>query len=190
MAVLTILVVAGALLSADVPQGGPPGGTAAGGGSAEVTLALPAASAARPCPGLRQRPIPAAPALDVFRRPQGAPDGLPAFDGSTGTSWVPATTLLPSEVRRPGAGRLEAEVHLVPTVGVRLGGECDPDPSRDRGEGLCLTVGVGPSLVVRCFDEDAILAGRAIALTGPGLAHGFVPDGVARVGVRWPGGSR
>lgn len=175
--------------AAQAPQGG------------AVSVALAAAAPARPCSGREgQRTLPADTELAVFERPQDQPDGLPALDGAEGTSWVPARTLLPDQVRRVGLGRFEAEVHIVPTLGVRSDGSC-PAYSGGEGdhrqgyeqEGVCLTVGSG-KVSVRCFTDEAIREGRAVALTGPSAAgrpadevHGVVPDGVASVRLAWSG---
>lgn len=51
------------------------------------------------------------------------------------------------------------------------------------------SVPTSPRARARCFSDDAIESGRAIALAGPGMVRGIAPDGVDRVRLDWRGGS-
>jgi hypothetical protein len=166
-------------------------------GGVQVTVPLPAAMPAEACPAREQRSLPAAgsvPGLALLGQPRTAADALPEVSGMHGHTWLPATTVQPTEARRAGAGRFAAEVHLVPTLGVRTDGRCDPDAYHDDGPGACLTAGTGRAVTVRCFANAAIWSGRAVSLTEghggrPSEVHGVVPDGVERVRLSWAGGS-
>ena len=135
-----------------------------------VVLALPAAEATRACPGVEQRrqagdapqPFP----LSVFARPQTEGDALPSRTGT----WIPAGTIFAAGSRRAGA-----ELHLVPIAEPRRGGGCDGE--LQAALGVCLAV----DAVVKCFTDEEVEAGRALAVTSPGVVHGIAPDGVGRV---------
>jgi hypothetical protein len=157
----------------EVPQG--PG----------VAFALPAAEVARPCPGVEQRteagnapqPFP----LSIFTRPQTESDAVPSLTGADSYSWIPAGTIRLDGSRRPAPGQFDAELHLVPAAEPRQGGGCDGE--LDAVLGVCLVVGAGDA-VVKCFSDAEVEAGRAVALTSPGVVHGIAPDGVGRVTLR------
>jgi hypothetical protein len=153
-----------------------------------VTLMLPAAKAATPCPGADQREMAgAAPqgALSVFGRPRTEPDALPSLSGADSYTWIPAGTIYPEGSRRPGRERFDAELHLVPGAEPRQGDRCEGELEADLG--VCLVVGAAEP-VVKCFSNTDVDGGRALALTGPGMVHGIAPDGVAAVTLRWAGG--
>lgn len=155
-------------------------------GTVQVTVTLPAATPATSCRGSEQRAIPALGSvisLSVLERERTAMDVLPDVTGG-GYAWLPATTVLPGESRRVGSGRFGAAVYLLPTLGVRTDRRCEPDPSRSHGPGVCLIAGSDRDLRTRCFANEAIWSGRAVALTGgAGEIHGIAPEGVERVRV-------
>ena len=147
-----------------------------------VVLPLPAAADAQPCPGVEQQtvaekaPQPFPPA--IFTRPRTEADAVPALTGADSCSWIPAGTIFLDAARRPSPDQFDAELHLVPIAEPRQGGRCDGD--LDAVLGVCLVAGAGDA-AVRCFTDEDVEAGRAIALTSPGVVHGIVPDGVGRV---------
>jgi hypothetical protein len=157
-----------------------------------VTVTLSPATPAEACARGEQRAIPASGSvvrLGVLGREATAADALPDVTRTDRYSWLPATTVLPTESRRVGLGRFAAEVHLVPTLGVRTDRRCGADPSGSEGPRVCLTAGTGREVGVCCFTDEAIQSGRALALTGgrggrpAGEVHGIVPDRVVRVRV-------
>jgi hypothetical protein len=147
-----------------------------------VAFALPAAEVARPCPGLEQReqagkapqPFP----LGIFTRPRTEADAVPQLTGADSYAWIPAGTIFLEGARRPAPERFDAELHLVPAAEPREGGRCDGELPAVLG--VCLVVGAGDA-VVKCFSDEEVEAGRALALTSPGVVHGIAPDGVGRV---------
>lgn len=155
-----------------------------------VTLALPAAEAARPCPGTRQRVMaggaPEGVGLSVYKRPQTEDDALPSLPGADSYSWVPLGTIHPDTSRLAAPGRFDIELRVVAGAEPRHGGSCEGELVADLG--VCLVVGHGrPS--VKCFPNADVEAGRALAVTGSGVVHGIVPDGIASVTLRWDGGA-
>jgi hypothetical protein len=155
-----------------------------------VVLALPAAEAARPCPGVQQRtqagdapqPFP----LSVFERPQTEPDAMPSLTGADSYSWIPAGTIFPDGSRRPSPDQFDAELHLVPAAEPRQGGGCVGELQPELG--VCLVVGAGDA-VVKCFSDEDVEAGRALAVTSSGVVHGIAPDGVGRATLHFRGES-
>jgi hypothetical protein len=147
-----------------------------------VALALPAADVARPCPGAEQRSQPGkAPQpnpLGIFARAQTEADRVPPLDGADSYAWIPAGTIHLDAARRPAPERFDAELHLVPAAEPRDGGACDGELATVLG--VCLVVGAGEP-VVKCFSDEEVEAGRALALTSPGVVHGVAPDGAGRV---------
>jgi hypothetical protein len=147
-----------------------------------VAFALPAAEVARPCPGVEQRTeagdAPPRFPLRIFTRPQTESDAMPSLTGADSYSWIPAGTVVLDGSRRPGAEQFDAELHLVPAAEPRQGGSCRGE--REPVLGVCLVVGAGDA-VVKCFSDEDVEAGRALALTSTGVVHGIAPDGVARV---------
>ncbi|HET9739673.1 MAG TPA: hypothetical protein VFP78_16275 [Solirubrobacteraceae bacterium] len=147
-----------------------------------VTLPLPAAQAARACPGVEQRSqrgkVPQSSPLSIFARPRTQQDALPSLDGADSFTWIPAGTIFPGASRRPTPEQFDAELYLVSIAEPRQGGDCDG--FLDAVLGVCLVAGSGDA-VVKCFSDEEVNAGRAIALTSPGVVHGIAPDGAARV---------
>jgi hypothetical protein len=148
-----------------------------------ATFPLPAAEQARPCPGVAQREMagdapPQGIPLSIFTRPQTEPDAIPSLTGADSYTWIPAGTIYPAGARRPAPEQFDAELHLVPAAEPRQGDACDG--RRDAVLGVCLVVGAGEA-VVKCFSDAEVEAGRAFALTSPGVVHGIAPDGVAAV---------
>jgi LytR cell envelope-related transcriptional attenuator len=118
------------------------------------------------------------PLLSVFARKRVAADALPSIPGH----WFPATTIHPGESRRVG------DLWLVPADGIRADGACVPPAQHRDGSGLCLMAS-RTDVVVRCFDDATIAAGRAVALTGPDRVDGIAPDGVKHLKLEWSGGA-
>jgi LytR cell envelope-related transcriptional attenuator len=116
--------------------------------------------------------------LSVFARQPTVPETVPSL------SWVPAETVYPKGVREIGPGHFATKVRLIPVSGLRESCEAP----RGDGDGVCLIAGTRDA-TFRCFSTAAIDRGAAIVLTGEGIAHGIVPDGVARVRVEWDGGA-
>ncbi len=147
-----------------------------------VVLTLPAAEAARPCPGVEQleraRKPPQSSLLRVFTRPQTKEDAVPPLDGVDSFTWIPAGMIFRDASRRPAPEHFDAELYLVPIGEPRHGGECDG--ALGAVFGACLVVASGEP-VVKCFDEYDLDAGRVLALTSRGVVHGIAPDGVGRV---------
>ena len=147
-----------------------------------IVLPLPAAEPARPCPGVEQREqagdVPQSSPLRIFTRPQTKADALPPLDGADSFTWIPAGTIFRDASRRPTPDLFGAELYLVPIAEPRQGGDCDG--FLDAVFGACLVASSGEP-VVKCFNEYDVAAGRALALTSPGVVHGIAPDGVARV---------
>lgn len=154
----------------------PPGGAA---------LVLPAADVARPCPGAEQRiqsgKAPQLFPLGIFARARTKEDRVPPLEGADSYAWIPAGTLHLDAARRAAAAQLEAELFLVPGAEPREGGACDGELAAVFG--VCLVVGAGDA-VVKCFSDEEVEAGRAFALTSPGVVHGIAPDGAGRVTLR------
>ena len=186
-ALVALVVAAGAVRL--LPGGSEPAGGPAPGGGVSVPLpaTVPVAGCDDGTAGLKSKvPEPLAELLGVLRRPQTEPDGLPALDGAD-EGWVPLGGWSSAGVRRPGLGRLQHEVHLVPGV------VPDTDAARrcsalrngrlPAGEpGLCLIDGhAGEPLRVACFTPPQIRDGAAIALLNDGSVYGVVGDGVEAV---------
>jgi hypothetical protein len=103
---------------------------------------------------------------------------VPELAGADSFSWIPAGTIHRVDSRRAAPEQFDAEVYLVPAAEPRQGGACD-----GRLEAVltvCL-VAVGDETFVRCFPEDEVEGGRAVAVTPAGVAYGVVPDRVERV---------
>jgi hypothetical protein len=116
--------------------------------------------------------------LSIFTRPQTGPDAMPSLTGTDSYSWIPAGTIDLGGSRRPGVQHFDKELHLVPIAEPRRRGRCGGEI--DSVLGVCLVVGAGDA-VVKCFSDEDVEAGRAFALTSPGIVHGIAPDGVGRV---------
>ena len=166
-AVAVVRELEGSPRPADERPGPPP--------ASGVALALPGAEAARDCPGYDQRveagdlPRSHSFPLRVFTRPRARGDALPPSTG------VPTGTIFPDGARRAGAEDFAADVHVVPIAEPREGGGCDGE--LQAALGVCLVA----DAVVRCFTDAEVAAGRALAVTSPGVVHGIAPDGVGRV---------
>jgi hypothetical protein len=87
------------------------------------------------------------------------------------------------DARRATPEQFNAEVYLVPAAEPRQGGACDG--RREAVLAVCLVV-VEAETVVKCFDENEIEGGRAVAVTSAGVAYGVVPDRVERVTLDGP----
>jgi hypothetical protein len=112
--------------------------------------------------------------MAIFEREQREPDALPS---AVAPDDLPLTGYDARETRRP---RIDADVTLVPSRGVRDG--C----TDDEGPGVCVVAGMADPPVARCFTAADIGAGRAVALLeggvlGAALLVGIVPDGVDEV---------
>jgi hypothetical protein len=151
-----------------------------------ATFPLPAAPVAQPCPGVEQREYSGGlqHPFSVFTRPRTGADALPALAGADSFSWIPAGTIFPTDARRAAPEQFDAEVYLVPAAEPRQGGTCDG--RREAVLAVCLVV-VDDETVVRCFEEDELEGGRAVAVTSAGVAYGVVPDPVERVTLDAPG---
>ena len=144
---------------------------------------LPAAEVARACPGVEQRTQAGEATtpryrLGIFNRAQTETDAVPPLDGADSYSWIPVGTIFPDGSRRPTPEQFDAELYLVPAAEPRQGGACDGQ--LDAVLGVCLVVRTGET-VVKCFSNADVSAGRALALTSPGVVHGIAPSGAARV---------
>jgi hypothetical protein len=155
-----------------------------------VALALPAAEEARPCPGVSQRETageaPEGVDLGIFTRPMAAQDALPSLTGADSYSWIRMGTIHPDSARRPAPGQFDAELHIVAGAEPREGGGCEGHLQADLA--VCLVVGAGEP-VVKCFPNADVEAGRAFAVTGRGVVHGILPDGIASATLRWNAGT-
>jgi hypothetical protein len=169
---LVALAVALVAVVRELERGPQPAGEPPGPG---VVVPLPGAEPARACPGYDQRvetgDVPRSQSfpLRVFTRPRARGDALPPSTG------VPTGTIYPDGARRAGAEHFAADVHLVPIAEPREGGGCDGELQAQLG--VCLVA----DAVVRCFSDEEVAAGRAVAVTSPGVVHGIAPDGVGRV---------
>jgi hypothetical protein len=144
-----------------------------------VAFALPAVGPAELCPGVEQREqaggAPQPDPLGIFERPQAEGDAVPQLAGAVSYSWIPAGTIHLDGARRAASRQFSSAVHLVPVAEPRQGQRCDGH--REAQLGACLVV----AGVAACFSDEEIQAGRAVVLTAPGVVHGIMPDGVARV---------
>jgi hypothetical protein len=153
-----------------------------------VVLSLPAAPVAQPCPSVEQREVAGGVQhpLSVFDRPRTGADAVPELAGADSFSWIPAGTIHRVDARRVAPELFSAEAYLVPAAEPRDGGTCDG--RLDAVLAVCLVV-VDDETVVRCFSEDEVEGGRALAVTGRGMIHGITPNGVVSATVRWDGGA-
>ncbi len=145
---LAALVVALVAVARNLDDGSRPGDERPSPPPGGATLVLPAAAAARPCPGVEQRSLPGeGPSyqLGIFARPQTGPDAVPPLDGADSSSWIPADTIIPDASRRPAPEHFDAELHLVPASEPRRDGACDGE--LDTAIVVCLVVGTGEAVV-------------------------------------------
>jgi hypothetical protein len=184
-AVLTVVVLAALTIAGIAVVRGLDDGSRTGDERPQVppppgAFALPAAPAAQPCPGVEQREMAGGVQhpLSVFARPGTAADAVPPLAGADSYAWIPAGTIHRVDARRAAPEQFDAEVYLVPAAEPRRGGACDGH--KEAVLAVCL-VAVAGETVVRCFSEDEIEGGRAVAVTSAGVAYGVVPDRVERV---------
>jgi hypothetical protein len=111
---------------------------------------------------------------------------VPQLAGADSFSWIRAGTIHRVDARRAAPERFEAAVYLVPAAEPRRGGACDGH--REAVLAVCVVV-AGGETAARCFSEDEVEGGRALAVTGRGMVHGVAPNGVVAATLRWDGGA-
>jgi hypothetical protein len=192
--VLSVIAVAATLVAAAAVVRGLDDGSRPGDERPQVPppsgpeFALPAAPVAEPCPGVEQREVSGGVQhpLSIFARPSTGADALPQLAGADSFAWIRAGTIHRVDARRAAAGQFGAEVYLVPAAEPRDGGTCEG--RREAVLAVCLVV-VDDETFVKCFMEDEVEGGRAVAVTPAGIAYGVVPDRVERVTLGAAGGT-